>query len=146
MRVTICLTIDREVYCVFSVPCRERCVFTDISGLVREAEWREGDGGVFKSWSSPPDCPVLEGNTVPVGWGHRDAQGRVGDCHILLRTIHQFLPCYLDKEGWMTGYKHVSDLYPSYMWDTRLNIFPVKQLLCVVLWPLFIDMFDAEGL
>lgn len=123
----ICLTIHREVYSVLSVPCRERCVFTDVGGLVGEAEGREGDGGVFKSWSPPPHCCVLEGDTVPVGWGHRHTQGRIGDRHILLSAIHQFLPCYLDEEGWMTCY----DMLQTYF----VCICPACEIQCLIFFP-----------
>lgn len=94
----IWLTVDSEVNGVLSVPCGERGVFTDVGGLVREAERGEGDGGVLKGRSSSPHCRVLEGDTVPVGWGHGHTQGGVGDRHILLGAVHQFLPCYLAKE------------------------------------------------
>lgn len=95
------LTEDSEVYGIFSVPCGERGVFTDVGCLVREAEHREGDCSVFKSRSSSPHRRVLESDTVPVGRGHGHTQGGIGDRHILLSAINQFLPCYLEKEGWM---------------------------------------------
>lgn len=96
--VNICLTVDCEVYSVLSVPCGERGVFTDVGGLVAEAQWREGDSGVLESRRPPPHCSTLKGDAVPVRWRHRHTQGWVGDRHILLGAIHQFLPCYLDDE------------------------------------------------
>ena len=94
----ICLTVDGEVYSVLSVPSGERGVFADVGGLVRQAEGGEGDGGVLKSRSPSPHCCVLEGDAVPVGRGHGHAEGGVGDCHVLLCAVHQFLPCHLEKE------------------------------------------------
>lgn len=91
------ITVDSEVYSVLSVPCRERGVFADVRGLVREAERGECDGGVFKGRSSSLHRCILEGDTIPEGRGHRHTQGRVGDGHILLGAIHQFLPRYLEK-------------------------------------------------
>lgn len=94
----ICLTVDSEVYGVFPVPCGERGVFADVGGLVRQAEGGEGDGGVLKSRSPSPHCCILEGDTVPVGRGHGHTEGRIGDRHVLLCAVNQFLPCYLEKE------------------------------------------------
>lgn len=98
----VCLTVDSQVHCVLSVSCGEGGVFADVGGLIREAKWRESDGGVFKSGSSSPHRCVLEGNAVPVGRGHRHTQGWICYCHVLLCAVHQFLPCYLKKEGWFT--------------------------------------------
>lgn len=98
----VCLTVDSQVHSVLSVSCGEGGVFADVGGLIREAKWREGDGGVFKSGSSSPHRCVLEGNAVPVGRGHRHTQGWICYCHVLLCAVHQFLPCYLKKERWFT--------------------------------------------
>ncbi|KAF3840821.1 hypothetical protein F7725_006683 [Dissostichus mawsoni] len=70
----------------------ERGVFTDVGGLVGEAERGEGDGGVFQRRSPPPHCSVLECDSVPEGRGHGHAQQGVGDGHVLLGAIHQLLP------------------------------------------------------
>ena len=96
------LTVDSEVHCVFSVPCGERGVFTDVGGLVREAERVEGDGGVFKSRRPSSHCCVLEGDAVPEGRGHGHTQGGIGNRHVLLSAVDQFLPRYLEKEVWIT--------------------------------------------
>lgn len=112
----VCLTIDGEVYSVFSIPCRECGVFADVGGLVREAERGEGDGGVFKRRSSASHCCVLEGNAVPVGRGHRHTQGGVGDRHILLSAVHQFLPRYLGREGWMEMETVIDGKWEETLW------------------------------
>lgn len=91
------LTIDSQVHHVLSVPRGERGVLADVGGLVRESKQGEGDGGVFQGRSSSPHRGVLEGDTVPVGRCHRHAQRWVGDRHVLLRAIDQFLPGYLEK-------------------------------------------------
>lgn len=94
------LTVDTEVHGVLSVPRRERGVFADVRGLVRQAQRWEDDGRVFQIWSSSSDCCILEDDSVPVRGGHGHTEGRVGNCNVLLSAVHQFLPRYLQKEGW----------------------------------------------
>lgn len=91
------LTQHGEVYGVLPVPCGERRVFTNVSGLIRKAERRKDDGRVLQRRSSPSDRCVLEGNAVPVRRGHWHTQRWICYRHILLGAVRQFLPCYLEK-------------------------------------------------